>query len=61
MFCFVFFLQDFFIYFQVVKEIKTSPEYQKDIQSKVGLAVHRKTHHPEVQRKNLTDSPFIVK
>ena len=37
-------------------------EYQKGIQSKVavGLAGHRKTY-TDVQRKNLTDSSFIVK
>ena len=40
-----------------------SPEYQKDIQSKVadGFAGHRKTDHMDVWRKNLTDSSFIVK
>ena len=31
----------------------------KGIQSKAGLTGHRKTHYPEVQRKNLTDSSFI--
>ena len=31
------------------------------MQSKVGLAGHIKPHHPDVDRKNLTDSSFIVK
>ena len=34
---------------------------EQDIQSKAGLAGHRKTHHPGLQRKNPTDSYFIVK
>ena len=51
----------YFIDFQVVKEIKTCLKYQKGIQSKVGLTGHRKTHHPDLQRNNLTDSSFIVK
>ena len=47
--------------FQSLSKRSTHPEYQKDIQSKVGLAGHRKTHHPDVQTKNLTDSSFVVK
>ena len=49
-----FFQQDSFIYFQVDKEIKTYREYQKGVQSKADLAGHRKTHHLDVQGKNLT-------
>ena len=49
------------MYFQVVQEIKSYLEYQKDIQSKVGLAGHRKTHHSDLQRKDLTYSSFTVK
>ena len=30
-------------------------------QSKIGLKGYRKTHHPDVQRKNLTNSSFIEK
>ena len=45
--------------FQSLSKRSAHPEYQKDIQSKVGLAGHRKTHHPDVQ--NLTDSSFFVK
>ena len=33
--------------FQVVREIKTCLECQKEFQSKLVLAEHRKTHHPE--------------
>ena len=59
--CF-FFQKDSFIYFQVVKAKKPNhAEYQRNIQSKVGLARHRKTHHLYVQKKNLTDSFFTVK
>ena len=38
---------------------QTYLEYQKNIHSNAGLAGHRKTNNPDVQRKNLTDSSFI--
>ena len=44
----------------VVKKLKHL-EYKKDIQSNVGLAGHRKTYHPDLQRENLTDSSFILR
>ena len=44
----------------VVKKLKHL-EYDKDIQSNAGLAGHRKTYHPDLQRENLTDSSFILR
>ena len=55
----IFFFSKILLYtFRLLKKSKHA-ENIKGIQSKAGLTGHRKTHYPEVQRKNLTDLSFI--